>query len=380
MAKLLHEIWRADGTAITCCLAGPMGDEARAMLEPGSTLLQVFWAESSFEAGTIRNKILGFEPYRSAWEEIDSKPYPDDWLRLQNAARVSAVPATNPVQMSDQHLVDQLAAALMKAATKGAPADAERLIADLVDRRGADAVALFHRATRRSKKTTIALSDLLLVRGAAGCAISDQAIMAILDDRRHVARDQLLQAMCWAPHRRFAAKLREIARDRADPGWSWAVEALGKWRDRLSLDVLLGHTQGVDTPFIVIAALVNMRAPEAAIVFEAYLRHPEPRERIFALWGLAALGYEEAIGALIVLLDDPDTTTETSFIPGQSMRAAEALADIHGLAFAWADEAAVEKIRRHCRTRYAAADLARLAVNLKAGILTRTPLKPEGSV
>jgi hypothetical protein len=80
MAKLLHEIWRADGdcAAITCCLAGPMGDQARAMLEPGAYLLQVFWAGSQLEAGTIRNKILGFEPYRSEWEAIDNQPYPED--------------------------------------------------------------------------------------------------------------------------------------------------------------------------------------------------------------------------------------------------------------------------------------------------------------
>jgi hypothetical protein len=57
LALLLHEIWREDGgcTGITCCLAGPMGDQARAMLEPGAYLLQVFMAHSRFEAGTIRN-------------------------------------------------------------------------------------------------------------------------------------------------------------------------------------------------------------------------------------------------------------------------------------------------------------------------------------
>jgi hypothetical protein len=39
-----------------------MGDQARAMLEPGAYLLQVFMAGSQFEAGTIRNRILGLSP------------------------------------------------------------------------------------------------------------------------------------------------------------------------------------------------------------------------------------------------------------------------------------------------------------------------------
>jgi hypothetical protein len=87
MARLLHEIWRYDGaySGITACLAGPMGDQARSMLEPGAYLLQVYTAGSQFEASTIRNRILGFEPYRSDWQEIDSQPYPDEWAAIQSS-------------------------------------------------------------------------------------------------------------------------------------------------------------------------------------------------------------------------------------------------------------------------------------------------------
>jgi hypothetical protein len=94
LALLLHEIWREDGacTGITCCLAGPMGDQARAMLEPVAYLLQVFMAGSQFEAGTIRNRILGFEPYRSEWEELDSEPYPEEWAAIQASATVQVAP------------------------------------------------------------------------------------------------------------------------------------------------------------------------------------------------------------------------------------------------------------------------------------------------
>jgi hypothetical protein len=153
MTKLLHEIWRADGgacTAITCCLAGPMGDQARAMLEPGAYLLQVFWAASQCEASTIRNKILGFEPYQSEWEEIDSQPYSEEWATIQNSAAATDA-ASAPVckTLADRRLVENLTLALMKAATTDDTTAAHQLIADMIAARGSAALPLFHQAEQK---------------------------------------------------------------------------------------------------------------------------------------------------------------------------------------------------------------------------------------
>jgi hypothetical protein len=383
MALLRHEIWREDGacTGITCCLAGPMGDQARAMLEPGAYLLQLFMAGSQFEAGTIRNRILGIEPYRSEWEALDSQPYPEEWAALQAGAPVPAAKQNDGSQpLDDRRLVESLTAALMKAATTDDTADAHALLDEMIAARGPEALPLFHRATKRSKKSTFALSSLLLERGDKECAVSDAAIIAILRDRKHITRDAVLGSMQSSTQSRFAPALRDIARDRSDPGWAYAVDALGKWHDLASVDVLMSHSAGVETPFVLLAALVRLRPPEATIVFEQNLAHTEPRERTFALWGLAALGYAEPVAALIELLDEPDVSTATSLTPGQSMRAAQALADVFGIPFEWADTAEVKKIRHHFRTLYSSDDLATLAAALAAGRLTRKIVGGGGKV
>lgn len=87
MAKLLHEVWRCGGAfpGLTMCLAGPMGDQARSMLQPDTRLLQVFVAGSYFEACTIYHRIVGFGLYHSDWEALDSQPYPEEWAAIQRA-------------------------------------------------------------------------------------------------------------------------------------------------------------------------------------------------------------------------------------------------------------------------------------------------------
>jgi hypothetical protein len=77
-----------------------------------------------------------------------------------------------------------------------------------------------------------------------------------------------------------------------------------------------------------------------------------PRTRTFALWGLAALKYEAPLGVLVHLLDDPDIRTSTGFEPGQSFRAAQALADIHAWPFKWGDRELFDEVKRRCRDLY----------------------------
>lgn len=79
MAALIHEIWEdveEGGITHTCCLNGPLGDGARNLLGPNARLLTTFEANSHFEAMTIYNHYLGYEPYRTDFEE-DYLPYPD---------------------------------------------------------------------------------------------------------------------------------------------------------------------------------------------------------------------------------------------------------------------------------------------------------------
>jgi HEAT repeat protein len=57
--------------------------------------------------------------------------------------------------------------------------------------------------------------------------------------------------------------------------------------------------------------------------------------RIFAAWGLGRLGDVAAVEHLVAMLDDPDQRGEKFFYPGESLRAAQALCDLHDWPFEW---------------------------------------------
>lgn len=265
------------------------------------------------------------------------------------------------------------AAAALKAALGRDPEAGGRGVAEIIARYGEAAPALLARAAKGAASRERALYELLTARGDAGCAVSDGMVRAALATPGHGQRSALTQTAAFDLRRiRFAPQLREIAATRADPDWSFAVTSLGKLRDPEALDLLMDQTKGLETPFVVLAALVPLRRIEAALVFEPNLKHPEPRTRVYALWGLAGLGYETALGGLIDLLDDPDQRTETSFAPGQARRAAQALAELHGWPFDWAPEAVAEA-RRRAAEIYDPAFVATCLADLAAGRIRFNP-------
>lgn len=262
--------------------------------------------------------------------------------------------------------------AALKGVLASDPAEAARRAGEIVAARGERALAVLRAAAKGAKKREEALADLLLARGDRGCAIADAGVGAMLADPAHAARSMLVQRIAFDPRRlRLALFLRPIARDPADPDWSFAIRTLGALADSGSLDLLMDQTRGLETPLVVLQALVPLRAPEADLCFEPNLGHPDPRSRAYALWGLAANGWETAIGGLIDLLDDPDLRDERSFTPGQSLRAAQALADIHGWPFVW-EKAAVPTIKARCAERYAREFVAACRADLAAGRLRRS--------
>jgi hypothetical protein len=256
---------------------------------------------------------------------------------------------------------------------------AAQIVGELVSQYGIGAVDFFQRSARGSSKRERALLNLLLTRGDGGCAVSDQFVSGVIGDREHAQRSSAIQLAAFDPRRvRFAPRLREIAKDRTDPDWAFAVSTLGDLRDRDAVEILMAHTRGQQTPFVLVAALVRLKCPEAALVFEPNLAHPEARTRVFALWGLAALKYEAALGALVHLLDEPDVQTATTFQPGQSRRAAQALAEIHGWPFEWEDRASFEDIRMRARARYSQAFVQACLAALAKGKLTLPSAGPPG--
>jgi hypothetical protein len=72
------EIWQSvegDCIATTVCLAGPGGDQARAMLEPGAILKLTYQAYSELDQMQKYYDYMGFGPYHSEWPDLAVRPY-----------------------------------------------------------------------------------------------------------------------------------------------------------------------------------------------------------------------------------------------------------------------------------------------------------------
>jgi hypothetical protein len=82
MAILIHELWIESGEERTFCLAGPMGDDARALLLPGAQKVWTVEGASHFDAMTKYYEHMGWGRYTTehAWHY---EPYPEEWLKIQ---------------------------------------------------------------------------------------------------------------------------------------------------------------------------------------------------------------------------------------------------------------------------------------------------------
>ena len=85
MAMLRHELWDEGGGRQTLCLAGPMGDAARAELASGSKLVWEVEAGSHFEAMTRYYQHMGWGEYTTE-QDWDRQAYPEEWRRIQHEA------------------------------------------------------------------------------------------------------------------------------------------------------------------------------------------------------------------------------------------------------------------------------------------------------
>jgi hypothetical protein len=81
--KRLFQVWEDDDgdgvVGITLCSAGSSGEASRQLLRPNAKLLATFEAESHFEAMTLRNQMMWWEPYKAmpGFEAEDKEPFPD---------------------------------------------------------------------------------------------------------------------------------------------------------------------------------------------------------------------------------------------------------------------------------------------------------------
>lgn len=82
---LKHELWRSLNGLTSLCLSGPMGDDFRSLLEPGSELIGIIEGSSHFDVMTKYFELINWGKYETHFQ-LDYEPYPDDWKVIQDAA------------------------------------------------------------------------------------------------------------------------------------------------------------------------------------------------------------------------------------------------------------------------------------------------------
>lgn len=77
-----HELWKEKNGYNTFCLAGSMGDGARATWDSEAELIWTVEAKSHFEAMTKYYEFMNWGEYTTEFEQ-DKEPYPEDWIKTQ---------------------------------------------------------------------------------------------------------------------------------------------------------------------------------------------------------------------------------------------------------------------------------------------------------
>ncbi|KAF1066519.1 MAG: hypothetical protein GAK45_01898 [Pseudomonas citronellolis] len=73
-----HELWQEPDGQFTFCLAGPRGDNARALLGAAARLVWQVEAGNHLEAMQRYYAHMGWGDYHSAEPALDARPYPLD--------------------------------------------------------------------------------------------------------------------------------------------------------------------------------------------------------------------------------------------------------------------------------------------------------------
>ena len=128
---------------------------------------------------------------------------------------------------------------------------------------------------------------------------------------------------------------------------------LGKLAEESSLPIflhLMRRNQPRDRWRILCAAKNYARVEFEDYLLSVFQSDCKKTDKIMAAWGLAKLGSAEAYNYLISMLDDPEnvikSATTTTYDPGESIRAAQAISDVNGWEFEWGASSVVAVKKR----------------------------------
>ena len=153
-------------------------------------------------------------------------------------------------------------------------------------------------------------------------------------------RTIIVQTIGLRKLRKFVPVLNSILEKETDDSSKHAlIYTLGELADESSFPIFLKLSQDTNQNYQwrLTWAFKNFARKEAKEFLEKVYKDKESEEsdKVVAAWGLVKIGEKSYLDYLFKMLYDPDTQTSTSYSPGQSMRAAQAICDIKGWEFKW---------------------------------------------
>jgi HEAT repeat protein len=158
-----------------------------------------------------------------------------------------------------------------------------------------------------------------------------------LHDPNPQCRSWLIQTVKQRGLKRLAPLLNDIIENDPDSFCrDVAIHAAGTLKADENLPILLRLAERGDSDLTwrLAWALKDYSTEECRPYLKKWFENEESQStRVIAAWGLGKLGHKKAIAFLIRMLDDPDVKGPNFSNPGQSLRAAQALCDIHDWPF-----------------------------------------------
>jgi len=187
---------------------------------------------------------------------------------------------------------------------------------------------------KRKQESVYILSELSDVPGVV------ERVGQWLRDPDPQIRSWLIQVVESKRLLQFASLLKSIVEHDPDPFCrDLAIHASGTLKAKESLPALIHMAEQNDTDFIdsLAWALKDYASEECRPHLQRWFRDCSQSKstRVISAWGVAKLGDNDAVRYLIEMLRDPDKRGPTFFEPGESVRAAQALCDIHNWPFQW---------------------------------------------
>ena len=204
--------------------------------------------------------------------------------------------------------------------------------------------AVGNNAKRKSAAVHV-FSELYDVEGI------EEIFIGLLNSADEADRVIIIQTIGLRKLKVFVPVLNEYFHHESDPGCkSQILHALATIADESSFPLFLELAYGSDRTFDwrLLVGFAHFGRPEAQPFLEKKFnsRQSNLHEKTLAAWGLAKIGVKAYYEYLAKLLDDRDYSTATSYSPGQSLRAAQAICDINNWDFQWnADFVEIVKAR-----------------------------------